>query len=404
MGGHVADRTQRVLYSVCNVAAGEIGVSVLVGMDYGRFRIHLSDSSDLDANREDALAKARALTIDQIFAKLRQERIEAGVSPTPDSFQGISKPKLQAVLAELSLTNAKVLDSTFALLDDETPNMFSTAPKGTKFGAGARTSQIACHIGYLQRDGENVGKVDREGRDEWIKPLRDIGAVDAITLVNGNFVEGHISAKNPNSSYRLNPEFVAVIKQRDGAWQKALALWVKKNKTATRMAAEALMNHNAVPIAAKKTGHAALIEASIVIYAPKFLPGYEMLYKDDSDGDRISAGERLAMKAAGVDLGLADAMPDVLLWNPTTDWLWVIEAVTSDGEVDPHKVRNMTSFKERHGKKGIGFTTTYNTWRDAAIRQQKVRNIEIGTYIWILEDPTRQMLVESFDQSSSATA
>jgi len=360
------------------------------------------DAADSDGG-DGKLAKARALTIDQLFANLRQERIDSGQSPTPKSFQGVSKLKLKAILAELSLTNQKVIDAAFALLDDETPSMFSTAPVGAMFNAGARTSQIACHIGYLQRD-ENIGKVDREGRDEWIKPLRDIGAVDAITLLNGTFIDGHVAAKNPNSSYRLNSDFVAVLKMPDGHWQNAFAAWVKKGRTAARMAAEAAMKKSAVSITAKKTGHAALIEASIMIYAPRFLPDYQILYKDDSDGDRISASERAAMKAAGVELGLKDSMPDVLLWCPETDWLWVIEAVTTDGEVDPHKVRNMTALSKRHGKKGIGFTTTYNSWRDVASRQHKVRNIEIGTYIWLLEDPTRQMLVESFDQSSASIA
>lgn len=350
------------------------------------------------------LARGRALTVDQLFMKLRQDRIDAGKSPTPKSFQGVTKTKLVEVLAELSLTGPKVIDSAFAMLDDETPNMFSTAPKGAKFADGARTSMLACHIGYLQREGAAVGKVDREGRDEWIKPLRDVGAVEAITLVKGKFVDGHVSAKNPNSSYRLSPAFVAILKEPDGIWQKGLAKWVNLNTTAARMSAEADMKKATSSIAVKKTGHAALIEASITIYAPKFLSGYTLLYKDDSDGDRITDAERAAMKAAGVDLGLADAMPDVFLWNAKTDWLWVIEAVTTDGEVDPHKVRNMKALAKRYGKAGIGFTTTYNTWKDAATRQQKVRNIEIGTYIWLLEDPTRQMLVESFDQSSASTS
>jgi len=58
-------------------------------------------------------------------------------------------------------------------------------------------------------------------------------------------------------------------------------------------------------------------------YAPRFLEGYEVLYVDDSDGDRISDEERAKMRAAGAELTLADPMPDVLLWHPETDWLWV---------------------------------------------------------------------------------
>ena len=94
---------------------------------------------------------------------------------------------------------------------------------------------------------------------------------------------------------------------------------------------------------AADTGHAALINNCVEHYAPRFLPGFEVLYVDDSDGDRIVEAERKKMKAAGVLLTLADPMPDVLLWNPGTNELWVIEAVTSDGEVDAHTLTFVTS-------------------------------------------------------------
>ena len=90
-------------------------------------------------------------------------------------------------------------------------------------------------------------------------------------------------------------------------------------------------------------------------------------------------------------------MPDVLLWDRESDYLWVIEAVTSDGEVDQYKVDQMTLLTERHGKAGVGFTTAYWTWKDVATRQGKLKNIAPGTYLWIQEDPSKHFLTEIFD-------
>jgi len=119
-----------------------------------------------------------------------------------------------------------------------------------------------------------------------------------------------------------------------------------------------------------------------------------VLYIDDADGDRVSDEEKTKMAAAGVSLTLEDAMPDVFLWNSETDMLWVIEAVTSDGEVDLHKVRQLKKLAERCGKAGVGFTTTYQTWKAAASRQGKNKNLAVETYLWIQEDGSKQFYVK----------
>ena len=65
--------------------------------------------------------------------------------------------------------------------------------------------------------------------------------------------------------------------------------------------------------------------------------------------------------------------------NKETDHLWVIEAVTSDGEVDIHKKESLEAFAKRNGKSGVGFTTTYLTWKAAAARQSSQKNLADGT-------------------------
>lgn len=119
-------------------------------------------------------------------------------------------------------------------------------------------------------------------------------------------------------------------------------------------------------------------------------------YVDDADGERITDEDRDRLREAGLDLGLGDAMPDVLLWNRETNELWVIEAVTSDGEVDEQKVRRMSELADRHGKEGVFFTTAYPTWKLAAQRQGKHKNVAPATYVWIREDGSKHYRAESF--------
>ena len=330
--------------------------------------------------------------VDDVAAELRKQRINKTGTPIPNTLQGVSKQKVQEVLARISLTNPDLVDAVYSLLDNETDSWMPNAPKNAKFADGATTGQIACHIGILQR---GKTKLDREGRDYWIKPLRDLGGFEAIYLHDEQFIAGHPKPKSPSSAYKLEDAFRTILAAPDGQWQEMLAQWASKDAARQRLEFQAEIAEASKGIVVNN--HGELIKASVEHYAAKFLPGFKVLYVDDSDGDRVSGAEAQAMKEAGVGITLGDAWPDALLWNPKTDWLWVIEAVTSDGEVDINKVTKMTEFAKRHGKAGVSFTTTYLTWKDAAARQGTHRNIAVGTYIWIQADPSKQLLVESFD-------
>jgi hypothetical protein len=333
---------------------------------------------------------AKKPTMNEKLAKAREDRLGRFGKPMPDELQGISKSRIKAVLSALSLgSNADLIDCVYALLDDQIPSLFANPPEAATFSTGASTAHLACHIGILQRGG---GKLDREGRDYWIKPLRDLGGIEAVTLEKGEFVAGHTKAKSPNSSYRLEGAFVEILRAPEGQWKGMLSKWAAKDAARERLSFQAKMATAAR--AATDTGHASLINDCVEHYVTRFLTGFEVLYVDDSDGDRISNDERAAMEKAGAVLTLADPMPDVLLWHPETDQLWVIEAVTSDGEVDAHKVAGMTRFAERCGKAGVGFTTAYRTWKEAAARQGAHRNLAIGSRVWIRDDPAKQLLVE----------
>jgi hypothetical protein len=332
------------------------------------------------------------MALHDYVTKLRTQRMREGKEAVPIMLQGVTKNKIKAVLGHLDLDrNSDLVDGVFALLDDQTDSWFSKAPAGTKFCDGATTAHLACHIGILQRGN---GKLDREGRDYWIKPLRDLGGIEPILFYEGKFIQGHVVAKSPNSSYRLAEDFKAILQASPDQWPSMLADWANEDAERKRKRFQAEMAEVSRQLV--DTGHSDLIKASIDFYARKFLPGYEVIYVDDGDGDRITDEDRRKLAQAGIELKLGDAMPDVLLWNKETNQLWVIEAVTSDGEVDLHKVNQLNALARHYGKAGVGFTTAYLSWKDAAARQSIHGNIAVDTYIWIQADPAKHFRVESF--------
>ncbi|CED58365.1 Putative uncharacterized protein [Moritella viscosa] len=260
-----------------------------------------------------------------------------------------------------------------------------------RFCDGASVAHIGTHVGILQR-GRNI-KLDREGRDYWLKPFWEVGAIEKVYLdSNAEFSPGHPVAKSANSAYRLSLDFFSILQAPEDEWRALAATWMDEDVKRERLALQASQAQETAD--SVETPHSRLIRLSHEVYAPRFLEGYEVVYVDDGDGDRITDTERSTLAAAGLELTIIDAMPDVLLLNPETNHLWVIEAVTSDGEVDIHKKQSLEAFSERNGKSGVGFTTTYLTWKKAAARQSALKNLADDTYLWIREDPSRNMHIK----------
>ena len=323
---------------------------------------------------------------------LRNQAMKAGTPPVANSYQGVSKKRIATVLARIDYNTGDIVDAVFALLDDQHASWFTNAPQNAKFCDGAATAHIACHVGILQR---GKGKLDREGRDYWLKPLWQIGAIEKVYFDSSSksFLPGHPVAKSSNSAYRLAPSFVGILKAPDDEWEALLARWAASDAIRKRLEVQAQLAEKSR--AAADTKHSDLIRASVDHYVPAFLPDYEVLYVDEADGDRVTHADRERLAEAGVRIELADAMPDVLLWNRECRRLWVIEAVTSDGEIDYHKWQQMRLLAQRSGMTGIGFTTAYPTWRVAAMRQARFKNIYPGTFLWIQEDPTKHLFVST---------
>lgn len=338
------------------------------------------------------------MTLQDQVKKLRDDALAQGKEPVPDTFQGVTKDRISEVLHEIDRYTTDQRDAVFALLDNVNNSFYCLQykhfPSDIKFCEGATVAHVGCHFGILQR-GE--GKSDREGRDYWLKPLWEIGAIEKVFFDTATklFIPGHPVAKSPYTAYRLADGFRTILRAPQKKWHDLLAEWIKEDQIRQRLELQAKMAE--VSRAQVDTKHSDLIHASCEYYVQRFLPGYEVIYIDESDGDRISEPDRDNFYRVGIDIGLADSMPDVLLWNPEIDWLWVIEAVTSDGEVDHHKVANLTALAKRCGKAGIGFTTVYQTWNIAASRQRRYKNLAPGTYLWIQEDPAKHFLAETFE-------
>ena len=124
------------------------------------------------------------------------------------------------------------------------------------------------------------------------------------------------------------------------AWQPALEAWLDGRKTlATKWARDREMQMVPVTVAPGRDivltpgAHSELIRDIIASFAPRFVPGAEVIYVGDT-GDKAGYFEEERLAALGVTVDRHGKMPDVVLNFGARNWLLLVESVTSHGPVD----------------------------------------------------------------------
>jgi len=217
------------------------------------------------------------MALEEKINQLRKTALAQGKAPVPDAYQGVTKARIAAVLRAIDRHTDDLTDAVFALLDDQHESWFTKAPAGTHFCDGASTAHIACHVGILQR---GQRKMDREGRDYWLKPLWELGGMEKLYFdaKTREFIPGHPVAKSPNSAYRLADDFKAILQAPLYDWRQLLKAWNNAAEIRQRLALQADLAEEARRRV--DTKHSDLIRASREHYARHFLPSYQILYID----------------------------------------------------------------------------------------------------------------------------
>jgi hypothetical protein len=103
--------------------------------------------------------------------------------------------------------------------------------------------------------------------------------------------------------------------------------------------------------------HNQLQAAVIEEFGPRFAPGATLLYAGDTALKHVIFDAR-KLSELNVPVTEHDKMPDIILYWPERNWLFLIEAVTSRGPVSPKRIarlRRCSSAVRRMGFMSLRF-------------------------------------------------
>ena len=215
------------------------------------------------------------------------------------------------------------------------------------------------------------------------------------------FVQAGIALRNPDApgrpvnsprtAYQVSEESVAVISTFGSEkWEAALSQYLEERETlAAKWAQHREMQM--VPVKLPDDAdlrltpgrHSELIRQVISEFAPRFLPGSEVIYVGDT-GDKAAYFQEQRLAELGTTVDEHGKMPDVVFYSEERNWLTIVESVTSHGPVDPKRHDELAELFSG-ARPALVFVTAFP---DRSAMARRLGEISWETEVWCADEPT----------------
>lgn len=193
-----------------------------------------------------------------------------------------------------------------------------------------------------------------------------------------------------NTVYRLTEDAAGVLRsfgtinfdqvvagfiERFGSLQQAYLRQRERNKIPLKMA-------DGSTVFLSPGVHNRLQVAIVEEFGPHFAPGASLLYVGDTALKHVVFDAHELAKL-NIPVTQHDKLPDIILYWPERNWLFLIEAVTSHGPVSPKRHREIEAMLKNCGAERIYITA----FLDVKVFRRYAGDIAWETDVWISETP-----------------
>lgn len=209
-------------------------------------------------------------------------------------------------------------------------------------------------------------------------------------IADYNPFEPNLATNSPRAHYAITDAALIAIKTYGTSrWSQSAAKFIKEHGSLTVLYSPERKLHR-VPIILpdgqelllSPGRHNEVQKAIVEDFGQRFAPGSELLYLGDT------AKKNLVMNAKALaDLGIPitdhDKLPDVVMYDRTRRWLFLIEAVTSHGPVSPKRMIELKDML-RHCPAGLVYVSAFP---DMAEFKKHAKEIAWDTEVWLADVP-----------------
>ena len=125
------------------------------------------------------------------------------------------------------------------------------------------------------------------------------------------------------------------------------------------------------------------VQAAIIEeFASRFAKGSILLYLGDTENKNLHI-EKEKLAAIGIPITEHSKLPDVVIYDASKNWLYLIEAVTSHGPMSPKRIVELEDFL-KDCKAGKIYVSAFPDFSEF---KKHTNNIAWDTEVWIIEFP-----------------
>ncbi len=209
-------------------------------------------------------------------------------------------------------------------------------------------------------------------------------------IIDYNPDQPDLPVNSPRAHYALSKEALETIKYYGTRkWKEALKKFITEVGELTKIYAKErdiilipVKFGNGMKLKLSAGKHNEIQAAIIEKFAPRFANGGILVYLGDTAKKDLFIDKK-TLKDLGIAIDQHSKLPDVVIYDPKKNWLFLIEAVTSHGPVSPKRLVELEIFL-KDCKAGKVFVSAFP---DLTEFRKHINNIAWETEVWVVEAP-----------------
>ena len=209
-------------------------------------------------------------------------------------------------------------------------------------------------------------------------------------LVEQNADQPDRPINSPKWNYRLNPALLPVLKTVGTGEYKALLEDFLNSINTWQQQQDEIREMNKVPVELpdgtgvmlSAGGQNVLIKKMVEEFCPRYAPGGQVLYIDDTDHAFRDKQEAL-MTSVGIEMPERGKAPDLVVWMEDRQWLFLMEACSTHGPIDVIRKRELLELFSSQKDK-IVFVSCFP---DRSVMRQYLTELAWETEAWCASSP-----------------